>query len=150
MYHIYWSLWKQFSWKKSLLVIRKIGLFVKALASDDKYSLLNRDNLLQHLQRQLSEKEKTFLNLFCISQIWIVFLRFWKKDDSHSWWKKKWLDKCLKSPVSEDPQTSNMVNGLKHCINLNGSTLIYLLITLKAIQLQKVSLGDMINLRTVC
>ena len=37
--------------------------------------------------------------------------------------KKKWLDKCLKSPVSEDPQTSNMVNGLKHCINLNGSTL---------------------------
>ena len=64
--------------------------------------------------------------------------------------KKKWLDKCLKSLLSEDPQTSNMVNGLKHCINLNGSTLIYLLVTLKAIQLQKVSLGDMINLRTVC
>ena len=38
--------------------------------------------------------------------------------------KKKWLDICLKSLLSEDPQTSNMVNGLKHCINLNGSTLI--------------------------
>ena len=26
---------------------------------------------------------------------------------------KTWLDKCLKSPVSEDPSTSNMVNGTK-------------------------------------
>ena len=25
-----------------------------------------------------------------------------------------WLDKCLKSPVSEDPSTSNMINGLKN------------------------------------
>ena len=37
--------------------------------------------------------------------------------------KKMWLAKCLKSPVSDNPRTSNMVNGLKHCINLNGSTL---------------------------
>ena len=29
--------------------------------------------------------------------------------------QKMWLDKCLKSPVSEDPLTSNMVNGPKHC-----------------------------------
>ena len=27
---------------------------------------------------------------------------------------KTWLDKCLKSPVPEDPLTSNMVNVLKH------------------------------------
>ena len=26
---------------------------------------------------------------------------------------KKWLDKCLKSPVSEDPYTSNIVNETK-------------------------------------
>ena len=32
------------------------------------------------------------------------------------------LDKCLKGPVSEDPSTSNMVNGPKHCSKLNGST----------------------------
>ena len=32
-----------------------------------------------------------------------------------------WLDKCLKSQVSEDPSTSNMVIGLKHCLNLNES-----------------------------
>ena len=29
--------------------------------------------------------------------------------------RKTWLDKCLKSPVSEDPLTSKMVNGPKHC-----------------------------------
>ena len=28
---------------------------------------------------------------------------------------KTWLDKFLKSPVSEDPSTSNMVNVPKHC-----------------------------------
>ena len=28
--------------------------------------------------------------------------------------QKTWLDKCLKSLVSEDPLTSNMVNGPKH------------------------------------
>ena len=26
---------------------------------------------------------------------------------------KTWLDQCLKSPVSEDPRKSNMVNTLK-------------------------------------
>ena len=36
--------------------------------------------------------------------------------------RKRWLDKCLKTIVSEDRSTSNMVNGPKHCWNLNGST----------------------------
>ena len=27
----------------------------------------------------------------------------------------KFFDKCLKSPVSEDPLTRNMVNGPKRC-----------------------------------
>ena len=49
LYHIYWSLWKQFSCKKSVLVICKIlGLFVNPLTADDKYSLLTPGNLLQH------------------------------------------------------------------------------------------------------
>ena len=29
--------------------------------------------------------------------------------------QKTWLYKCLKGQVSEDPLTSNMVNGPKHC-----------------------------------
>ena len=36
--------------------------------------------------------------------------------------RKTLLDKCLRSPVSEDPLTSNILNGPKHCSNLNQST----------------------------
>ena len=32
------------------------------------------------------------------------------------------LNKYLKITVSEDPSTSNMVKGLKHCWNLDDST----------------------------
>ena len=35
--------------------------------------------------------------------------------------QKTWLDKRLKSPVSEDPATSNMINEPKHCWNLKDS-----------------------------
>ena len=49
--------------------------------------------------------------------------------------KKPWLDKCLKSPVSEDPSKSNMVNGPKYCSNLNCSTFSIFLINVKAIEL---------------
>ena len=42
--------------KKSLLVICKIlGLFVETLPADYKYSFLNRDNLTQSIQMQLSK-----------------------------------------------------------------------------------------------
>ena len=37
--------------------------------------------------------------------------------------RKSCLDKCLESPVYEDPSTSNMVNGPKHCRNLKDSTI---------------------------
>ena len=37
--------------------------------------------------------------------------------------RKPSLDKCLKSGVSEDPSTDNIADGLKHCCNLNDSTL---------------------------
>ena len=36
--------------------------------------------------------------------------------------RKTWLDKCLKSDISEDPSTSNIVNSPRHCWSLNGST----------------------------
>ena len=36
--------------------------------------------------------------------------------------RKTWLDICPKSPVSKDPLTGNMVNGFKHCCNLDTST----------------------------
>ena len=35
---------------------------------------------------------------------------------------KTWLDQCLKSPVSEDPTKSNMVNAPKYCSNLRDTS----------------------------
>ena len=60
LYHIYWSLWRQFSFQMSLLEICKM----LTLAADDKYSLLNRDNSTQPIQMQLSQKQKFFRNFF--------------------------------------------------------------------------------------
>ena len=66
-YQIYWSLWRQLSWKKSVIVIWKIlGLFVNTLTADEKYFLVTRENLTQHNQTQLSEKRKLFLNFFSV------------------------------------------------------------------------------------
>ena len=67
IYIISWSLWKQLSWQKSLLVISKIlRLFFNALTSNKKYSLINIDNSTQPTQIQLSQKQKTFSELFSV------------------------------------------------------------------------------------
>ena len=57
-------------------------MFVNMLHGDDKYSLLNRDNLRQQIQMQLSQKENIF------SQFLSAFLKstlniehFQKKND---------------------------------------------------------------------
>ena len=56
LYNIYWSLWKQLSWKKSLLLIRKIlRLVVNTLTADDKYAFLNKGNLTQPIDMQLCQ-----------------------------------------------------------------------------------------------
>ena len=48
-----------------MLVLCKIlRLFANALTTDDKYSLLNSDNLLQRIQELLSQKQKTFSQFF--------------------------------------------------------------------------------------
>ena len=46
------------------MICTMLGTFVNTLTVDDKYSLLNRDNLLQHHQMQLSPKEKNFSDFF--------------------------------------------------------------------------------------
>ena len=42
-----------------------LRLFVNTLTGDDRYSLLSRDNLMQPIQMQFSEKQKPFSQLFC-------------------------------------------------------------------------------------
>ena len=69
-----------------MLVLRKIlRLFVNTLTANDKYSLLNRDNLSQHIQILLSQKENSFSQfLFPYFKSALNFVRFRTKDDPHS------------------------------------------------------------------
>ena len=92
--HIYWLIWRQLTRKKSLLVTCKISrLFPNALSAADKYSLLNRDNLTQPSQMQLSRKQKTFSEFFCaFLKSNLNFEHFQKKDDSHSWGISKFTE----------------------------------------------------------
>ena len=56
LYDIYWLLSRKFIWKKSPLGIFKIlGLFLKTLTANDKYSLLNRDILTEPAEMKESK-----------------------------------------------------------------------------------------------
>ena len=52
----------------------------------DKHYLLNRDNLMQTIQMQVSQKEKTFSQFFffAFSKSILNVKHFLKKDDTHS------------------------------------------------------------------
>ena len=93
-----------------------------------------------------------FLNFLYLDSILNIFKKKWPSHLMYFWTyglRNTWLDKRLKIPVSEDPSTSNMVNGSKHISKLNDIPLQYLLIPVKAIPLEKLSLNYMQNLSTV-
>ena len=132
IYLIHWVLGSQLSWKNFLLLTWKIlRLVVNTLAVDKKYLVLNRDNLTIPIQMQLSEKQKTFSQFFsAFLKSSLNFKHFEKKMTliAFVFWKlstpETWLDKCLKSPISEDPSTSNMADVPKHCWNLHHTIFI--------------------------
>ena len=66
---------------------------------------------------QLSQKQRIFSTFFCISEIKVNFEYFQKKNDPNSLCIFDRTDSqkhCLKSSLSENPSTSNMVEGPKH------------------------------------
>ena len=79
----------------------------------DKYSVLNRGNLFHYLQMQLSQQGKIFSEFF---------LQFSKCRFLNLRTPKNVVRYMSKKSLSDDPSTSNMVNGPKHCWNLNDST----------------------------
>ena len=131
-YQIHHSLATKFWSKQSLLFTCQIlGLLVNALATDEKYPLLNRDNLTIPNQMQLSQKQKSFSE--CFAAIWksrlnLSILKQKRTLIDFAFSKlrtpKSKSDKCLKSPVSDESWTSNMVNGPKHSWNLHRRTFI--------------------------
>ena len=55
------------------------------MTADDKYSLLNRDNLTIPIPTLLSRKQKAFAQFFlAFSKSTLTFEFFQKKDDRHS------------------------------------------------------------------
>ena len=81
LYHSFWSMGRNLSWKNSVLVIWKIlGHFVNTLIADDKYSLLNRDNFNAINADELCKTQKTFS---------ASFLQFWYLDKISKTLKQK-------------------------------------------------------------
>ena len=131
LYHIHWSLPSQLSWKKSLfLTCQILGLLVNTLAADEKYPVLNRDNLTIPIQMQLSQKHKTFSEFFAPFLKCTINFKFFEKKEMtlvdilfpKLRTPKTWSYKCLETPVYEDPSTSNIVNVSNHCWHLHHST----------------------------
>ena len=107
LYHIHWLLRSQLSWKTSLLLTCQIlGLLVNTLAADEKYPVLNRDNLTIPIQMQLSQKHKTFCQFFTafLKSRW-NFEHFDKKDDVHRFCNFKITDsKNIVTKMSKEPR----------------------------------------------
>ena len=124
-YHLFSSLWRKWNWKMSLLMISEIlKLFINILTADYKHYICNKHNLQQFVQMQLSEKKKSLWMFSFISEMYIQLLNIlrkrWHSYLMHFWnegLRKAWLDKCLKSPLSEQQSTVNMLKGPKHCWN---------------------------------
>ena len=65
LYYIHWSMPSQLSLKKSILLTCKIlGLLLNTLVADEKYPVLNIENLTILIQMQLSKEQKTFSEFF--------------------------------------------------------------------------------------
>ena len=140
-------------------MLRKIlRLFVNISTDDDKYSLLYRDNLTPPIQILLSQKEKNFFDIFApFLKSTLNFAHFLKKDDSHSRCisqitvseKGDSIKVCKipskrflpQKPCQKGPKTVEI------CITL---PLPYLFIPVNIIQLEKVYVSAMQNLKTVC
>ena len=67
-------------------MIQKIlRLFVNSLTVDEKHYLLTRDNLMQPIQIELDQKQKTFFQIFFALLTSIInFKHLPKKDDPYS------------------------------------------------------------------
>ena len=67
------------------MIHKILRLFDNILRVDEKHYLLNRDNLTQPIQIQLSQKQKTFCEFFfAFLKSILNFKHLPKKDDRHS------------------------------------------------------------------
>ena len=108
--------------KFQFLTCQILGLLLNTLAADEKNPVPNKDNLTIPIQMQLSDKQNSFYHSFAAFLRSRINFKYSEKRMTHIdfvfpklWTAKTWSDKCLKSPVSEDPSTSNKVNLPNQC-----------------------------------
>ena len=126
LYHIYWSMGKQLSCKKSLLVRwESLRLFFNTMSAVDKCSLRNRDNLMQPIHMQLSQKLKTFCSFILHFRNFGKILKIFRKKMTLIAYlflrlrlAKSVVGYMCKSPASDYYSKRNMVNGSQLCWNL--------------------------------
>ena len=96
-------------------------MFANIFTADDKYSLLNRDNLRKPIQMQLSQKKKTFSKLVsAFLKCRLNFEHFQKKDDLFDVFPKLQTPKNLVKKISKKSSFRGPFNkphpkGTKHC-----------------------------------
>ena len=67
-----------------MLTCQILGLLVNTFAADDKYPVLNRENLTITIQMELPQKQRTFSHSFsAFLKSRLNFEYFKKKDDPH-------------------------------------------------------------------
>ena len=87
-----------------------LRLLVNTLVADEKCPVLNRDNLTIPIQMQLSLNQKTFAEYFPAFLKSVLNFNYFEKKITLKDFAfpklrtpKKWSDKCLETPVSEEP-----------------------------------------------
>ena len=144
LYHLCSSLWENFSYKNSLLVISEIlRPFVNTMTPKENYFLCNWDNLAQPIQMKLSKKLKR------LPQFFTTFLKS-TFNLEHSKKKVQQLTsfqnfelrntcfcKCLKSHASVHPRTVNTSKHTKHIRNMHDTSFVTLAHHFRKISVRK-------------
>ena len=69
------------------MICKILGQLLNTLNADEKYFVIQRDNLTIPIEMQLSEKQKTFSETFAATlKSRLNFDHFEKKDDPHSFY----------------------------------------------------------------
>ena len=139
-------------------MLRKIlRLFFNKLTTDDKHSLLNRDDFTQPIQMLVSQKKKTFSRFFsAFLKFSLNFEYFFKKGHPHRRCISEITDSAKsdyinveKVPFPRLLQQATWLTGANRFAIWTTAPLPDLLIIVNVIELEKVSFNAAQNLKTV-